>query len=110
MPLIAALILILAVACLHAFLHGHGGSRIRGRFPRRAARHLLWFALPSLIALAFLGRLDTLVALPPEFFALRRALATLVGEPGLRPDLVLRFGRGPVLPFSPRRPVASVIV
>lgn len=79
MPLIAALLLILAVACLHAFLHGHGGSRIRGRFPRRAARHLLLFALPSLIALAFLGRLDTLVALPPEFFSLRRALATLVG-------------------------------
>jgi nitroreductase len=47
---------------------------------------------------------------PVEVAGLRPALAALVGEPGLRPDLVLRFGRGPVLPFSPRRPVAAVIV
>jgi hypothetical protein len=46
---------------------------------------------------------------PVEVAGLRPALAGLVGEAGLRPDLVLRFGRGPVLPFSPRRPVASVI-
>ena len=47
---------------------------------------------------------------PVEVAGLRPALAALVGEAGLRPDLVLRFGRGPVLPFSPRRPVAAVIV
>lgn len=47
---------------------------------------------------------------PVEVAGLRPALAALVGEPGLRPDLVLRFGRGPVLPFSPRRPVASVLL
>lgn len=47
---------------------------------------------------------------PVEVAGLRPALAALVGEPDLRPDLVLRFGRGPVLPFSPRRPVAAVII
>ena len=46
---------------------------------------------------------------PVEVAGLRPALAALAGEPGLRPDLLLRFGRGPVLPFSPRRPVASVL-
>lgn len=47
---------------------------------------------------------------PVEVAGLRPVLAALVGEPGLRPDLVLRFGRGPVLSFSPRRPVAAVIL
>ncbi len=47
---------------------------------------------------------------PVEVAGLRPELAALAGEPGLRPDLVLRFGRGPVLPFSPRRPVASVLL
>ncbi len=47
---------------------------------------------------------------PVEVAGLRPALAALVGEAALRPDLVLRFGRGPVLPFAPRRPVAAVIV
>lgn len=47
---------------------------------------------------------------PVEVAGLRPALAALAGEPGLRPDLVLRFGRGPVLPFSPRRPVAAVLL
>ena len=27
----------------------------------------------------------------------------------LRPDLVVRFGHGPTLPFSPRRPMSSVM-
>lgn len=47
---------------------------------------------------------------PVEVAGLRPALAALVGEAGLRPDLVLRFGLGPVLPFSPRRPAAAVIL
>lgn len=47
---------------------------------------------------------------PVEVAGLRPALAALVGEATLRPDLVLRFGRGPVLPFAPRRPVAAVIL
>lgn len=47
---------------------------------------------------------------PVEVAALRPALAALVGEPGKRPDLVLRLGYGPALPYSPRRPVSSVLI
>jgi nitroreductase len=46
---------------------------------------------------------------PVEVPQLRPELAALVGLPGRRPDLVMRFGHGPTLPWSPRRPVAAVI-
>lgn len=46
---------------------------------------------------------------PVEVPHLRGDLAALVGMPGRRPDLVMRFGYGPELPWSPRRPVAAVI-
>ncbi len=46
---------------------------------------------------------------PVEVPQLRAELAALVGLPGRRPDLVMRFGHGPSLPWSPRRPVAAVI-
>lgn len=46
---------------------------------------------------------------PVEVPALRPQLASLLGMPNLRPDLVVRFGHGPTLPYSPRRPVASVL-
>lgn len=39
-----------------------------------------------------------------EVASLRPELAELVGMPGRRPDLVMRFGHGPGLPFSARRP------
>ncbi|CCE01012.1 nitroreductase family protein [Bradyrhizobium sp. STM 3809] len=45
---------------------------------------------------------------PVEVAALRPELARLIGTTR-RPDLVLRFGYGPSLPFSPRRPVEDVI-
>ena len=45
---------------------------------------------------------------PVEVARLREPLAALVGAPGRRPDLVMRFGRGPELPFSPRRSPAMV--
>ncbi len=45
---------------------------------------------------------------PVEVAALRSELASLVGLPGRRPDLVMRFGYGPTLPFSARRPAAAV--
>lgn len=46
---------------------------------------------------------------PVEVPQLRGELAALVGLPGRRPDLVMRFGYGPMLPWSPRRPVSAVI-
>lgn len=44
-----------------------------------------------------------------EVAALRPALAALAGEPELRPDIVLRLGYGPEMPYSPRRPVARIL-
>ncbi len=46
---------------------------------------------------------------PVEVAALRGHLAALVGIPGRRPDIIMRFGYGPLLPFSSRRPVAAVM-
>ncbi len=46
---------------------------------------------------------------PVEVASLRPQVASLLGTPNLRPDLVVRFGHGPTLPFSPRRPVTSVL-
>jgi hypothetical protein len=40
---------------------------------------------------------------------LTHTLAEVAGLPGERPDLVMRFGRGPTLPFAIRRPVQSVV-
>ncbi|MGJ4911369.1 Acg family FMN-binding oxidoreductase [Bradyrhizobium sp. HKCCYLS2033] len=45
---------------------------------------------------------------PVEVAALRPELARVVGTTR-RPDLVLRFGYGPALPFAPRRRVADVL-
>jgi hypothetical protein len=47
---------------------------------------------------------------PVEVAGFRDDLAALVGLPGRRPDIVLRFGRGSPLPFSARRPPAAVLV
>ncbi|MEZ5486616.1 MAG: hypothetical protein R3E75_03120 [Steroidobacteraceae bacterium] len=55
------------------------------------------------------GLKQAFVNQPVEVAGLRTELAALVGEPGLRPDLLMRFGRGPSLPFSPRRPVSAVL-
>ncbi|MDQ7957686.1 MAG: nitroreductase family protein [Pseudomonadota bacterium] len=46
---------------------------------------------------------------PVEVASLRAELARLAGLPGRRPDLVLRFGKGPRMPWSPRRSVAQVL-
>jgi hypothetical protein len=56
-----------------------------------------------------LGLKHAFVNQPIEVASLRGNLATLVGEPGKRPDLVMRFGFGPTLPFSPRRSVDAVL-
>lgn len=47
---------------------------------------------------------------PVEVARLRPELAALIGERGMRPDIIMRFGYGPTLPFSPRRPVSAVLV
>jgi hypothetical protein len=46
---------------------------------------------------------------PVEVSALRPAFANFLGLRGRRPDLVIRFGHGPALPPSMRRPVQSVL-
>lgn len=45
-----------------------------------------------------------------EVPSLRPELAALIGLPGRRPDIVMRFGYGAELPFSARRPVEAVLV
>ncbi|WP_198674917.1 Acg family FMN-binding oxidoreductase [Rhodoferax ferrireducens] len=45
-----------------------------------------------------------------EVGAVRPQFAAALGLGNLRPDLVVRFGRGPTLPLSMRRPVQSVLV
>ena len=56
-----------------------------------------------------LGLKHAFINQPIEVAGLRPELAGLVGESGKRPDIVMRFGYGPVLPFSARRPVEAVI-
>jgi hypothetical protein len=47
---------------------------------------------------------------PVEVASLRPDLAKLIGLPGCRPDLVMRFGHGPSLPYSARRPVEGIML
>lgn len=56
-----------------------------------------------------LGLKTSFVNQPVEVASLRPDLASLIGMPGRRPDIVMRFGYGPELPMSPRRPVDAVI-
>jgi len=46
---------------------------------------------------------------PVEVAAIRPAFAAALGLGDRRPDLVVRFGRGPLVPYSLRRPVAEVL-
>jgi len=50
------------------------------------------------------------VNMPVEVAALRPQFAQAIGLGRSRPDLVIRFGRGPTLPPSLRRPVQAVLV
>lgn len=56
-----------------------------------------------------LGLKHAFINQPVEVASLRPALAALAGIPGRRPDIVMRFGHGPLLPYSPRRPISSVM-
>lgn len=56
-----------------------------------------------------LGLKHAFIDQPVEVASLRPDLANLIGLPNRRPDLVMRFGFGPALPFSARRPVEAVL-
>jgi hypothetical protein len=57
-----------------------------------------------------LGIRNALVNQPVEVQAVRPQFATAFGLAEQRPDLIVRFGRGPVMPYSLRRPVQAVLV
>jgi hypothetical protein len=58
-----------------------------------------------------LGIRNAFLNQPVEVSSIRPQFATWLGlAPGARPDLVVRFGRGPTLPLSMRRPVQDVLV
>ena len=57
-----------------------------------------------------LGIRNSFLNQPVEVVAVRAPFAAAVGLVDQRPDLVVRFGRGPVLPRSLRRPVQAVLV
>ena len=56
-----------------------------------------------------LGMKHAFINQPVEVSSLRPQLAALVGMPRRRPDIVMRFGYGPTLPYSARRPVDAVV-
>lgn len=56
-----------------------------------------------------LGIRNAFLNQPVEVAAIRPQFASWLGVPGDRPDLVVRFGRGPKMPLSLRRPVDAVI-
>ena len=57
-----------------------------------------------------LGIRNAFVNQPVEVGAIRPQFASAMGLGGQRPDLVVRFGRGPVMPLSMRRPVQAVLI
>ena len=57
-----------------------------------------------------LGIRNAMLNQPVEVAALRPQFASWLGVGVQRPDLVVRFGRGPKLPQSLRRPVAAVLI
>lgn len=60
-----------------------------------------------------LGIRNAFLNQPVEVGAIRSQFSSAIGLGGLggqRPDLVVRFGRGPTMPLSMRRPVQAVIV
>jgi len=65
------------------------------------------FALQATV----LGVRNALLNQPVEVGAVRHQFAAMLGlNAQQRPDLVARFGRGPLLPLSMRRPVQAVLV
>ncbi len=61
------------------------------------------------LTMTTLGVRNSFVNQPVEVPAVRTQFSQWLGAPTRRPDLVLRFGRGPLLPYSLRRSVSQVI-
>jgi hypothetical protein len=57
-----------------------------------------------------LGIRNALLNQPVEVGSIRPRFASALGLGNQRPDLVVRFGRGPTMPWSMRRPVQAVLV
>lgn len=57
-----------------------------------------------------LGIRNAFLNQPVEVGSIRPQFAATLGLGNLRPDLVVRFGRGPTQPWSMRRPLQSVLV
>jgi hypothetical protein len=64
------------------------------------------FALQATV----LGIRNAFLNQPVEVTTIRRQFAAWLGVSNLRPDLVVRFGRGPKMPQSLRRPVQAVLI
>jgi nitroreductase len=71
----------------------------------KAGRACQRFALQVTV----LGLKYAFINQPVELPQMRQQLASFLGLQGRRPDLMVRFGAGPDLPRSLRRPVAQVI-
>jgi len=71
----------------------------------RVGRSSQRFALQAMA----LGVRHAFVNQPVEVPRFRAPLARIVGLANRRPDLVMRFGYGPALPYSPRRSPAAVV-
>jgi len=57
-----------------------------------------------------LGLRNAFLNQPVEVGSIRPQFASALGLGSQRPDLVVRFGRGPAMPLSMRRPVQAVLV
>jgi hypothetical protein len=57
-----------------------------------------------------LGLKHAFINQPVEVARLRPELASLIGLRGRRPDLVMRFGYGPTLPYSARRAIEKTML
>ncbi|MDB6092206.1 MAG: Tat pathway signal protein [Gammaproteobacteria bacterium] len=57
-----------------------------------------------------LGIRNAFLNQPVEVMPIRPRFASALGFGNQRPDLVVRFGRGPPMPLSMRRPVQAVLV
>jgi nitroreductase len=68
----------------------------------RACQHFALQATTLGLKTAFMNQ-------PVEVAKFRPELGALVGMPARRPDIVMRFGYGPAMPYSPRRPLDAVL-